>query len=246
MGAASRSESEDSTHPLPRKNAKADATTDDAQSGDDGSENGEEYEIEEVLDAKRGYFPDGRIGYFVKWKGYGPEDNSWVDENDAVKNAFRKSVDKKEKEKTASPKKPRKSVPADDSSDAGVVTTAKKRGRKPISQKVDSEDEMDVDQPETRAPKKARKNANAAASKASKKRSKSPEERALVSMEQYMHLEDWEGLVKSVDTVETLSGTLVAYFTLNSGEAAMEKTEICRERFPSKRQVKTSGVRRLF
>jgi len=45
---------------------------------------GSEYEIEQVLDAKRGVFPDGRMGYFVKWKGYGPNENSWVDEMDAV------------------------------------------------------------------------------------------------------------------------------------------------------------------
>jgi Chromo (CHRromatin Organisation MOdifier) domain len=25
----------------------------------------------------------GRMGYFVKWKGYGKEENSWVDEKDA-------------------------------------------------------------------------------------------------------------------------------------------------------------------
>ncbi|KAG6884184.1 hypothetical protein C0993_000559 [Termitomyces sp. T159_Od127] len=47
----------------------------------DGEE--EEYEIEEILNAKKGYFPDGRMGYFVKWKGFNSSENSWVDEHDA-------------------------------------------------------------------------------------------------------------------------------------------------------------------
>ena len=27
--------------------------------------------------------PKGKFGYFVKWKGYGDDDNSWVHEDDA-------------------------------------------------------------------------------------------------------------------------------------------------------------------
>jgi hypothetical protein len=74
----------------------------------DGEGDEEEYEIEGILDAKKGAFPQvmwslsrffachtvlgascylhilqGRTGYFVKWKGYGEEENSWVDEKDA-------------------------------------------------------------------------------------------------------------------------------------------------------------------
>ncbi|KAJ8520314.1 hypothetical protein ONZ45_g2892 [Pleurotus djamor] len=49
-----------------------------------GSDAGEEeYEIEAILDAKKGMFEAGRIGYFVKWKGYPHSENSWVDEKDA-------------------------------------------------------------------------------------------------------------------------------------------------------------------
>lgn len=78
-----------------------------AQSDDpgpaDSDGDSEVYEIEAILDAKRGatgsvsscchlltkknashvVYPKTRIGYFVKWKGYPDEENSWVDERDA-------------------------------------------------------------------------------------------------------------------------------------------------------------------
>ncbi|KAF8751199.1 hypothetical protein RHS01_08647 [Rhizoctonia solani] len=34
----------------------------------------EEYEVEQILDSKR---QQGKWVYLIKWKGYGPEDNSW-------------------------------------------------------------------------------------------------------------------------------------------------------------------------
>lgn len=72
----------------------------------DGSDGGEEeeYEIEEILDAKKGKFSgvctprlkngtfldqrpyrlfQGQWGYFVSWKGYPSEENCWIAENDA-------------------------------------------------------------------------------------------------------------------------------------------------------------------
>jgi chromobox protein 5 len=67
--------------------------------GEDDDED-EEYEIEEVIESQKGYFGDvrslscfntgnidasqGKYGYFVKWKGYPSEDNSWVHEDDAA------------------------------------------------------------------------------------------------------------------------------------------------------------------
>ena len=38
------------------------------------AEGEEEYEVEQILDSKM----EGRsLFYYVKWKGYGPEENSW-------------------------------------------------------------------------------------------------------------------------------------------------------------------------
>ncbi|KIM44816.1 hypothetical protein M413DRAFT_442783 [Hebeloma cylindrosporum] len=208
----------------------------------EGEEEGTEYEIEQVLDAKRGYFPDGRMGYFVKWKGYGSEENSWVDEQDALnagdlvkeywaknpkkKAAARKSLDKK------SPKKPRKSVPAEDSSDAGHAS-AKKRGRKSSTKTFVESDEMDVDEGEPRVPKKARR----ASIKTTKVKTATPEpeERTIGNMNSYLHMKQWDGLVKSVDTVERDGdNNLVVYFTLQSGEPVMADSTTCNERFPKK------------
>ncbi|QRW23106.1 Retrotransposable element Tf2 protein [Rhizoctonia solani] len=37
----------------------------------------EEYEVEQIIDSKR---QRGKWFYLIKWKGYGPEDNSWEPE----------------------------------------------------------------------------------------------------------------------------------------------------------------------
>ncbi|KAF8903518.1 hypothetical protein CPB84DRAFT_1902908 [Gymnopilus junonius] len=225
-----------------RVSSKAKATP--SQEGEE-----EEYEIEEVLDAKRGFFPDGRMGYFVKWKGYGPEDNSWVDEQDAEnaqelvnefwkKNpqkkkaitAARKSVDKK------SPKKPRKSTVADDTSEAGEAST-KKRGRKSLSHKVESDDEMDVDEEEKPAKKAKKESTQPSKTNARKLKTDSPEEEEvhLGTMKRYMNLPSWEGLVKTIDTVERADDdALKIFFTLNNGERVTETAAICKQRFPQK------------
>ena len=106
---ASDSESDVPATKSTRKEAasrsNADASEDERGQNTDGEpEDSEEseFEIEDILDAKRGIFPQvsffdalssiirtqlplqGRMGYLCKWKGYPDSENSWVDERDIV------------------------------------------------------------------------------------------------------------------------------------------------------------------
>ncbi|KAF8880196.1 hypothetical protein BD779DRAFT_1627750 [Infundibulicybe gibba] len=206
------------------------------QEDEDGGEESE-YEIEAILDAKRGAFPEGRIGYFVKWKGYPDSENSWVDELDAgnadnliteywkthpgkKKAPPRKSMDSK------TPKRSRKSLAAEETSDAESAAT-KKRGRK--SQARAESDQDNNGSIDDRIIKKQRK-----ARKSDVTREDSMES-ALGNMEKYMTIPSWEDIVQNVDTVEQLpDGKLMMYFTLNDGQRIVESSELCKTRFPQK------------
>jgi len=187
------------------------------------------------------------MGYFVRWKGYGEEENSWVDEQDAgnahaliteywkshpnKKKAPRKSTDAK------SPRRPRKPT-ADETSDTGSPAAPKKRGRKSqVKAESDLEngkEDMDVD--EIRAPKKPRKStATKAQSKEVPQRTFIGEEPPIGDMSQHMKMKNWEDLVSTVDTIEReTEGSLMVYFTINTGERVREESRVCAERFPQK------------
>ncbi|KAF8318662.1 hypothetical protein DL93DRAFT_321455 [Clavulina sp. PMI_390] len=67
--------------------AKQVPVDDDEESdkGGDGDDDEEEYEIEEILDVRVGGVPEApdEIAYFVSWKNYGEDDNSWTTESNA-------------------------------------------------------------------------------------------------------------------------------------------------------------------
>jgi hypothetical protein len=44
----------------------------------------DEYEIEAILSHEVGHFKKKELAYLVSWKGYGPEHNSWVNEEDSA------------------------------------------------------------------------------------------------------------------------------------------------------------------
>jgi hypothetical protein len=95
----------------------------------------------------------------------------------------------------------------DDNSDLAEVRP-KKRGRKPLVDMTKSDSEMEVDQPQPQAKKPRR-------SQAKNSQTETPEANIVGNMSTYMQLDDWEGLVSSVDTVERESdNSLTVYFTL--------------------------------
>ncbi|THH12439.1 hypothetical protein EW146_g7695 [Bondarzewia mesenterica] len=209
-----------------------------------------EFEIEEILEAKHGVFPNGRIGYLVKWKGFTEEDNSWVDEHDAAnakdlidayweKNKKEARAGRKSdtKSKPSASREPRKSIAKESISDDGKPST-KKRGRGGASRKSINRAETDEEGEDTRAKKRSKKT-NGATTKA-KKASISTEEdekEPIVpsTMKKYKDLASWEDIVDNIETVEKSSKNLIVYFRLKrQGEHCREVSSVCNDKFPQK------------
>ncbi|KAI0630588.1 hypothetical protein C8Q77DRAFT_1134123 [Trametes polyzona] len=211
----------------------------------DEEEDEEEFEIEAILEAKQGTFPGGRIGYLVKWKGYGEEHNSWVDEKDAE--GAQELIKEFWKNKKGGPKgkpgpKPRKSSVKDVDSDAASASAAsapaaKKRGR-PSKAAAAPQEESDEEEEQPQKQKKPRKSTGTAA-KASRRTSNPDamdEDEVYMDMHQFKDAKTWEHLVQSIDTVErTEDGHLYVYFTLKHGKGhGKEKSDICKKKMPYK------------
>ncbi|KLO18003.1 hypothetical protein SCHPADRAFT_142885 [Schizopora paradoxa] len=133
---------------------KSASPTEEVEDGDEEEGDEEEYEIESILDAKRGYFEGKKFGYLVSWKGYSKEHNSWVNEDDAgnaeiLIEEFWKKRNAEEKKKKTTRKsepvsaKPRKSIDKDPSPRAESASTKRGRGRsrKDASEEVQSAEE---------------------------------------------------------------------------------------------------------
>ncbi|KAG8951823.1 hypothetical protein FRC04_005515 [Tulasnella sp. 424] len=157
---------------------------------EEGGDEDEEYEIEEILDCKKGKFAPGRWAFFVSWKGYGQDDNSWVDEpdffakemiekwwleNPSIKGnpyADKKSKGQGRKSEGASSKVKSRKASSDEEEDSkasskrksAATSTSKKRA----SEEVDATPEV-VSEEEERPKKKSR-----TSTAASKKKQESP------------------------------------------------------------------------
>ncbi|TBU47544.1 hypothetical protein BD309DRAFT_468378 [Dichomitus squalens] len=219
------------------------AAEEDDGSGSDGEEE-EEYEIEAILDAKHGTFPGGRVGYLVKWKGYGEEHNSWVDEKDAIGakeliDEYWKKVGKKRKS-DAKPKPAAKPPKSKEESDEEPAQPAKKRGRPSKGQTKPVDEDQDEDMEDEAPKKKPRKSTGGASAKGTKRGAAAAgeldEESTYADMSKWKDLATWEHLVQSIDTVErTENNTLLVYFTLKNGKGqGRETSDVCKKKIPYK------------
>ncbi|EIW59799.1 uncharacterized protein TRAVEDRAFT_58457 [Trametes versicolor FP-101664 SS1] len=225
-----------------------DSAPEPAASDDEDGSDEEEYEIEAILDAKHGTFPEGRIGYLVKWKGYGDEHNSWVDEKDAegakvlITEFWKRNKKGGRKPEPVKPKpaaKTRKSPVKDADSDV-EDPPAKKRGRPSKAATAPSDDEAEslpVKQ------KKPRKSTGTAAAKGPRRKSNADAmdedveaPTKFTDMHKLKEAGTWEHLIQSIDTVErTESGELYVYFTLKNGKGhGRENSDLCKKKMPYK------------
>ncbi|KAG9096291.1 hypothetical protein FRC06_008832 [Ceratobasidium sp. 370] len=204
----------------------------EAPASEQEEEDEEGYEVESILDAKWAYNKRGKWSYYVHWKGYGSDEDMWIDEEDAagaeelIKEWHEKHDmprDGKGKKKPAA-KKPRGSTSA--------ASKDKKR-------KASSTDGMDVDTPEVEEPP-AKKPAKRSAKPPRDSPEPEPEaadaeageEVVFASMDDYMTKAHWDNVVKDIETVEEVGDELVALFTRVDGLKSKCSTTILAERCP--------------
>ncbi|KAG6882920.1 hypothetical protein C0993_008651, partial [Termitomyces sp. T159_Od127] len=203
---------------------------DDEGQEDGNGEGEEEYKIEAILDAKRGLFPNGRLGYLVKWKGYNTSENSWVDEQDvmhvhrisytildALIALFRDADGLIDKFWTKDRKNVRKSLHA--------AKSPKKRGKSAASEKVDESStgtkkrgrkSQSAKEPlsEDRTVKRAKKDGATIVLDKDPHPLEDEDELEVGDMSAYMSDHSWEHLVQKIETVEHTPDGLRVYFTL--------------------------------
>ncbi|KIK61978.1 hypothetical protein GYMLUDRAFT_42406 [Collybiopsis luxurians FD-317 M1] len=208
-----------------------------AEDEEGGSEEEEEYEIEEIIKHQKGYFPAGRMGYLVKWKNYGQEHNSWVDEQDAgnadelIANYWTK---KNKKPESTSARKGRKSI-----ANESPEPSSRKR-RKSTTKDDDEEDESVSVKKKRMSTTNTKKKAESVdpESEDNDAGDKGKADETVYGenhMQRFMKQTTWEKLIARVDTVEKPSDNdqLIVYFRLKKDNRRVRlPAKICNEKFP--------------
>ncbi|CAE6469702.1 hypothetical protein ACGC1H_003544 [Rhizoctonia solani] len=194
-------------------------------------EDDEGYEVEAILDAKWQYNKRGKWSYYVRWKNYGPEDDLWIDEEDAA------GAEDLIKEYHESHNLPRDGKGKKGPAKKGRPSSTAQKKRKADADADADADEMDVDQEE--APKKQTKRGRPSKTKAPEPKSE-PEEEAdeeeeeqeFASMDDYLKKARWDDLIKTIDTVEHTDDELIALVTRADGQKSKVSTSVLAERCP--------------
>ncbi|CCO29236.1 hypothetical protein BN14_03241 [Rhizoctonia solani AG-1 IB] len=208
------------------KKAKEVVEEHEEESGSGSEEDEEGYEVEAILDAKWQYNKRGKWSYFVRWKGYGPEDDLWIDEEDA---GGSEDLIKEYHETN--------NLPRDGKGKKGPVKKGRPSATAQKKRKA-SVDEMEVDEEE--APKKQTKRGRPSKNKEPEPKSDAEEEEEeaepeFASMDDYMKKAKWNDLIKEIETVEnTGDGELIALVTRADGQKARVSTTVLAERCPQK------------
>ncbi|KZS94615.1 hypothetical protein SISNIDRAFT_453567 [Sistotremastrum niveocremeum HHB9708] len=204
---------------------------------ENGEQAEEEFEIEEILKHSKGYYEEGIFAYFVKWKGYAEDENTWVNEPDAIgaqdliteyweKKGGRPSPTKGRGKAT----KGRKSG-ASNASAASVEPSEKASASKRSNQRKRKLSEETEDEAPSASKRKARESTADSVPQAITV----DDDDEIGNMQQWMSKKNWESIVKEINTVERdANGELLIYFTLHNGSKVMEPAKLCRTRFPQK------------
>ncbi|EIN09440.1 hypothetical protein PUNSTDRAFT_51712 [Punctularia strigosozonata HHB-11173 SS5] len=222
---------------MPRRtsNAASDSGSEKEQESKETNEG--EFEIEAIVKHSNSALGKGIRAYYVKWKGYDDEENSWVTEQDAAgaqelidaywaeynakKNNLSSSTSKAARRASTVKKTPDRGEPA---------STGTKRGRKPRTSKATEDVDMDADA-DDRVPAKKRKSAG----KPEVLDDGDAENTEVHDMAEYAGQRSWEGLVHTIDTVERDDDeNLTVYFRLTNGSHRKERSSVCAEKFPKK------------